>query len=56
MDAVAVAEASVAHQNNDHDSNKDGNDSTNGETDNRFQKAIAAWRSESSIIGFAVSI
>ncbi|KAK5087322.1 hypothetical protein LTR70_007266 [Exophiala xenobiotica] len=45
MDAVAVAEASVADQNNDRDSNKDGKDSTNGETENRFEKAVAAWRS-----------
>ena len=47
MDAVAVAEAHVADQS--HDSPQDGNNSTNGETDNRFQKAIAAWRSKSSI-------
>ena len=47
MDAVAVAEASVADQ--DHDAPKVGDNSTNGETENRFQKAIAAWRSKSSI-------
>ena len=50
MDAVAVAEASVADQNNDNGSNRDGNDSMNGETNNRFQKAIAAWRSKSSTV------
>lgn len=43
MDAVAVAEANVA------DANKHGK--PNGETENRFQRAIAAWRSQSRFVG-----
>ena len=45
MDAVAVAEANVADSNEGRQDQ--GHPEVNGEPGNRFQKAIAAWRSMS---------
>lgn len=50
MDAAAVAEANVADHHDNQDVPKDSNISTDGEAENRFQTAIAAWRSRSSMI------
>ena len=49
MDLLAVSEANASSTENDHSRRDSGEEGVSVAAENKFQKAIAAWRSKSAL-------